>query len=116
MSVIGPQIGAVFVPVSDIECSKQWYAQLLQVAAPDTVHSHLAVFPATGGARLVLDAKIFAAVSPRQAPLFHFDVPDLVAAFEHVEALGVEIVTPVQSGHWFTIRDPDGNVLMICRR
>ncbi|KSV69802.1 hypothetical protein N182_31990 [Sinorhizobium sp. GL2] len=27
----------------------------------------------------------------------------------------LEIVTPVQSEQWFTIRDPDGNVLMICR-
>lgn len=115
MPVIGLGIGAVFVPVSDIELAKAWYACLLQVEPPETTHGHLAVFPRSGGARLVLDARIFVPGERRDAPLFHFDTEDVVAAASHAQALGVEIVTPVQSEQWFTIRDPDGNVLMICR-
>ncbi|MGF6252931.1 VOC family protein [Ensifer sp. LBL] len=45
----------------------------------------------------------------------HFDTEYVAAATSHARALGVEIVMPVQSEQWFTIRDPDGNVLMICR-
>ncbi|MBK5570762.1 VOC family protein [Ensifer sp. SSB1] len=108
-------IGAVFVPVSDIERAKAWYARLLQVDAPETLYGHLAVFPRGGGARLLLDAKIFASGSRREAPLFHFDTQDVAAAYSYATSLDVEIVTPVQFEQWFTIRDPDGNVLMICR-
>ncbi|MGO4624677.1 VOC family protein [Ensifer sp. 2YAB10] len=72
-------------------------------------------FPRGGGARLLLDAKIFASGSRREAPLFHFDTQDVAAAYSYATSLDVEIVTPVQFEQWFTIRDPDGNVLMICR-
>lgn len=27
----------------------------------------------------------------------------------------VEVITEIQNGHWFNIKDPDGNVLMICK-
>jgi len=87
----------------------------IQVDEPETVHGHLAVFPKGSGARLILDAEIFALGRPQDAPLFHFDTEDVAAAHHHAVALGVEIVTPVQFEQWFTIRDPDGNVLMICR-
>ncbi|MBR1219917.1 VOC family protein [Bradyrhizobium sp. U87765 SZCCT0131] len=115
MSALRARIGAIFIPVSDIASAKAWYARLLQTACPATLHGHLAVFALAGGIHLVLDAKIFVPGASRDAPLFHFDADDIDAALIHVQALGATIVTPLQSGHWFTFRDPDGNVLMACR-
>ncbi|MBN8942295.1 MAG: VOC family protein [Rhizobiales bacterium] len=114
--VLRSQIGAVFVPVRDIDQARHWYAGLLGVAdVPPTRHGHLAVFPMAGdGPDLVLDSRIFERPSVRDAPLFHFIADDIDAAHAHVIGLGAEIVRPVQSGHWFTFRDPDGNVLMAC--
>jgi len=111
-----PRIGAIFVPVRDIEAARHWYARLLGAAdVPVIRHRHLAVFPTTGGGPdLVLDSRIFAAASGRNAALFHFVADDIAAAHDHVTALGAEILAPIQSGHWFTFRDPDGNVLMAC--
>lgn len=28
---------------------------------------------------------------------------------------GVEIITDIKNGHWFTFKDPDDNVLMVCK-
>ena len=28
---------------------------------------------------------------------------------------GAEIVTEIENDHWFAFRDPDGNLLMVCR-
>lgn len=110
------EIGAVFVPVSDIEAASQWYARLFGLAAaPATQHGHLAVFAQAGdGADLVLDSRIFAVDERRSGPLFHLRVEDIEAGFAHVEGLGAAIVQPIQSNHWFTFRDPDGNTLMVC--
>jgi len=114
-TAIKARIGAVFVPVSDIEAAKRWYAQLLGIGdLPETQFGHLATFPVENGLRLVLDARIHSASSTRDAPLFHFVADDIAEAYDHVLGLGVEIVTPVQFGHWFSFRDPDGNVLMAC--
>lgn len=117
MTAIKGRIGAVFVPVADIERAKAWYARLLGLPSlPETVYGHLAVFPAADrDTRLVLDAKIFVPGLTRDTPLFHFGTDDLDEAYQHVIALGGQIVTPPQSEHWFTFRDPDGNVVMVCR-
>ncbi|WP_231571680.1 VOC family protein [Gordoniibacillus kamchatkensis] len=40
---------------------------------------------------------------------------DLQAAYELAEANNVELVTDIRHDHWFVIRDPDGNLLMVCR-
>lgn len=115
MSAIMPRIGAIFVPVADVEQARYWYARLLGMAdAPEIQFGHLAVFAFDNGLRLVLDAKILDADARRNSPLFHFDVEDIAAAREHVVKLRADAVSEIQFDHWFTFRDPDGNVLMAC--
>ncbi len=115
MSAIMPRIGAIFVPVADVEQARHWYARLLGIAdAPEIQFGHLAVFALDNGLRLVLDAKIHDAHARRNSPLFHFDVEDIATARDHVVELGADAVTEIGFDHWFTFRDPDGNVLMAC--
>lgn len=113
-----PRIGAVFVPVRDIDEARHWYARLLDLdAVPETQHGHLAVVPLTDGSSgLVLDAKIHRHNETRSTPLFHFNTVDLAAARRWIdEDLGAPIISDIQNEHWFTFSDPDGNVLMVCR-
>ncbi|MGF9799284.1 MULTISPECIES: VOC family protein [Brevibacillus] len=42
-------------------------------------------------------------------------VRDIDAAYRFLEELGVELTSPIQHGHWFTFKDPDGNALMAAK-
>jgi catechol 2,3-dioxygenase-like lactoylglutathione lyase family enzyme len=106
------QIGAVFVPVSDIESARDWYCRLLGLEPVEILFGHLAVLPMREGSGLVLDGKDFAGPHDRQ-PLFHFDTRDLHAAHAQLEQLGAEALGPVTDGAFFTFKDPDGNLLMV---
>lgn len=109
------QIGAVFIPVSDIERSKEWYCRLLgQTADEDVLFGHLFVLPMQGP-DLVLDSKIFTKECILSAPAFHLKAEDIEAAYDYVKALGAELLTDIENDHWFTFKDPDGNVIMVCR-
>ncbi|AIQ12867.1 MULTISPECIES: VOC family protein [Paenibacillus] len=109
------KIGAVFVPVSDIERSKEWYCRLLGLPLDDEIlFGHLFVIPMDGPA-IVLDSKIFTMESVLNTPLFHLNTNDIDAAYDFVKQSGAEILTDIEHDHWFNFRDPDGNVLMICR-
>lgn len=109
------QIGAVFIPVSDIERSKNWYCSLLGLPLDgEVLFGHLYVVPMQGTG-LVLDSKIFTAESVLKIPAFHLNTEDIDAAYDFVKASGAEILTDIENDHWFNFRDPDGNVLMICR-
>jgi catechol 2,3-dioxygenase-like lactoylglutathione lyase family enzyme len=75
------EIGAVFLPVRDIEASRTWYCDLLGLAErPDILFGHICVIPMTDGSGFVLDSRGF--VAPRNGtPTFHFVSDDLPAAF-----------------------------------
>lgn len=110
---IAPEIGTVFVPVSDIASARDWYCALLGVPVDgDILFGHLYVLP-MNGAGLVLDSKIFSAEAVFRVPAFHLNTADIQAA--HVRVLGTASeVTEIRDGQWFNFKDPDGNVLMIC--
>lgn len=116
--VISPilnQIGAVFIPVKDIEKSKQWYCHLLGLKLESEVlFGHLFVIPMKGP-NLVLDSKIHAPESILNIPSFHLNTEDIDAAYDYVKANGGEILTDIENDHWFNFKDPDGNVIMVCR-
>lgn len=109
------EIGAVFIPVSDIEQSKRWYCHLLGLPCDEEVlFGHLFVLPMQGPS-IVLDSKIFTTECVFKAPVFHFNSIDIDAAYDFVKASGAEILTDIENDHWFNFKDLDGNVLMICR-
>jgi catechol 2,3-dioxygenase-like lactoylglutathione lyase family enzyme len=111
VGAIRNEIGAVFVPVSNIEAARDWYCRLLGVPLPDIVFGHLCVIPMRDGSGLVLDSKGFAGPH-RGKPIFHFNTDDLPAARSFAASLGV-IVGPIGDDPFFTFEDPDGNLLMV---
>lgn len=109
------QIGAVFIPVKDIERSKQWYCQLLGLPLDgEVLFGHLYVVPMQGPA-IVLDSKIHTAQSALNIPSFHLITEDIDAAYDYVKVHGGELLTDIENDHWFNFADPDGNVIMVCR-
>ncbi|WP_244151471.1 VOC family protein [Halobacillus dabanensis] len=56
-------------------------------------------------------------VAPSPHPLFNFHTDDIDAAYLFVQKLGYEIsqdVVRFRDIAFFQIKDPDGNVIMIC--
>jgi MFS family permease len=110
------KIGATFIPVSDIEKSRDWYCNILEREVEgEILFGHLYVIPLEGENGLVLDSKIFSKRSIGEAPLFHFNTDDIEEAYTFLKKMGVTFLTEIENGHWFNIEDPDGNVLMIAK-
>ena len=112
MSVIR-EIGVVFVPVSDIERSRDWYRAFLGLEpGGDILFGHIHVVPMQGGSGLVLDSQAF--TGPHDCkPAFHFNTRDIHAAREHAVTMGAAEVGPVTDEAFFTFKDPDGNLIMV---
>jgi len=111
--MIDNEIGAVFVPVSDIGAARDWYCGILGLEPKgDILFGHLYVVPMRGGSGLVLDSKGFAGPNDRK-PAFHFNTDDIAGAYAHMRDNGVEFVGDVIDGVFFEFKDPDGNLLMV---
>ena len=110
---IDTEIGAVFVPVSDIAKARDWYRALLGLpAGGEILFGHLHVLPMRNGSGLVLDSKGFDGPQDRK-PIFHFNSGQIEAAQVHAVAVGAQDVSAVTDGVFFTFKDPDGNLLMV---
>lgn len=110
------QIGGVFVPVSDIVRARAWYARIFGFPADGEISfGHLYCPPMAAGTRLILDSRIWSGAPLDHAPLFHFDTEDIEAAYQYMQACGVEIVGEIYHGHFFNFKDLDGNLLMVCK-
>ncbi len=115
MSLILNKIGAIFIPVSNIEAARDWYCDILQVPADgEIIAGHLFVIP-LNGINIVLDSKIYSEETIFKAPPFHFNTDNIEEAYEYLKNKHVEFETNIENGHWFNFRDPDGNQLMICK-
>ncbi len=68
-----------------------------------------------GGTNIVLDSKIYSPDNVYKIPVIQLATNDIDKSFDFIKSLNIEIITEIQNGHWFNIKDPDGNVLMICR-
>lgn len=113
LNSIKRQIGAVFVPVSDIETATSWYTDLLGLARrPEVQFGHLAVLPMSAGPAIVLDSKGFVGPHDRK-PLFHLTTDDLPAALAYMTSKGVSLATEITDGVFFNFKDPDGNLIMV---
>lgn len=122
------EIRGVFIPVDDIHRARAWYRDALGLPVGEVVYGHLCSISLDDGLELLLDEKGtpdrpeksgVSATVPRGAyPLFMFASDDIEASLESMQARGVDVVEyngeAVQDGHWFNIRDSEGNLLMIC--
>jgi catechol 2,3-dioxygenase-like lactoylglutathione lyase family enzyme len=109
------QVGALFIPVSDIEKARDWYCYLLGLPNDgEILFGHLYILPMIG-TEIVLDSKIFSTEAAFKVPAFHFNTLNIQEAFTFMQDSGVELLTAIENNHWFNFKDPDGNVLMICK-
>ncbi|OLS33960.1 VOC family protein [Bacillus sp. MRMR6] len=116
MGIITNKVGAIFVPVSDIYKARDWYCSILGLEpAYEIIAGHLCCIPLdNNGLNLVLDSKIYTEDAYARTPMFHFNTEDIHEAYRFMKEKGVEIVTDIEHGHSFNIKDPDANMLMIC--
>ena len=117
-SPIQNRIGAIFIPVSDMERSVAWYSALLGL--PVQVVSHngkIYDVPMQGETSLILDSH--KPVCNSSQPLAFFWTDDLVATYHHLRALEAEFVSQIEdigSVSTLIFKDPDHNLLMVCQR
>ncbi|PYI57518.1 VOC family protein [Paenibacillus flagellatus] len=117
------RIGSVFVPVRDIEKARDWYCEMLNLPAERAeIHfGHLCPLPMEGPGLVLDKMPMWGGDEPGgpptfRTPAFMFLTDDLHAAYRYMQDKGVELVTETMDDHWFAFRDPDGNLLMACRR
>ncbi|MFZ3580388.1 VOC family protein [Virgibacillus sp. DJP39] len=114
MNPIINQIGTVFIPVQNIQQARDWYCDILGLPITEEIlFDHLYVLPMQGTG-IVLDSKIFQKERIYQYPAFHFNTADIKKAYQFIKNKDVQLVTDIEHDQWFTFKDPDGNVLMIC--
>ncbi|WP_166243129.1 VOC family protein [Paenibacillus turpanensis] len=109
-------VRGVFIPVSSIEKARDWYCNLLGLPADGEIFfGHIYVLPMQGESNIVLDSKIYSPENVHKVPVFQLATDDIERSYEFIQSQPIEIITDIQNNHWFTIKDPDGNVLMICK-
>ncbi|MFC4548739.1 MULTISPECIES: VOC family protein [Halorussus] len=112
------RIGNVFVPVSDMERSVEWYSELFGLPAEDTAHEGTIYdVEMAGETGLVLDAN--RPVENSSQPLYFFWTDDAEATRDFLVDLDVPVVMgpeDVGSVTFVTFEDPDGNQLMACQK
>ncbi|WEK56026.1 MAG: VOC family protein [Candidatus Cohnella colombiensis] len=115
LSPIQNQIGTVFIPVKSIENARDWYCDILGLPIEgEILYGHLYIVPMKGTS-IVLDSKIYTEDNIFRAPAFHFKTVDIEEAFKYMKEKKVNIVTDIEHNQWFNFKDPDGNLLMVCR-
>ncbi len=121
-SPIKNKVGSIFVPVRDIEKSRSWYCRVLGLEEAECKISfgHLCTLPMEGTGIILDTMPKWGGDQPGGAPsietpAFMLMTDDLQSSLDYMKELGVELVTEIEHNHWFVVKDPDGNKLMICR-
>ncbi|OIU72801.1 VOC family protein [Rossellomorea aquimaris] len=120
-SPIVNQINTVFVHVSNLKESVRWYSELLgQEYDLDEVADPVYNMEINHYTGLTLDAGPAGEtkqVKPSDHPLFNFHTEDIEEAFSFVKEMGIEVAESIvrfDDFSFFKVKDPDGNVVMIC--
>lgn len=115
------KMNTVFIHVAHLKTSVKWYSDLLnQEYKMSEVKNPVYNLKIDGETGLTLDAgpegkEKQIAVSLH--PIFNFYTEDIKEAYEFVKGLHYTIDSPITSFEdfsFFTIKDPDGHVVMIC--
>lgn len=115
-SPIQNQIQTVFIPVSSIEAARDWYCDILGVPADgEILHGHLYILPMKGSAGIVLDSRIYAPENVFRIPAVQLLTDNIEQSYAYMQDKNVELVTGIEYNQWFNVKDPDGNMLMICK-
>jgi len=121
ISPIKNQINTVFVHVKNLERSVEWYSRLLgQDYEPSKISRpvyNLKIDHYTG---LTLDAGpegVVKEIKANSYPLFNFHTDHIQDAYNFVKELNYEITTDIvqfDDFSYFSVVDPDHNIIMIC--
>lgn len=114
------RIGAVFIPVRNLEKAIEWYRKIVGLVGGEEHFGHLFVAPMEGTAGLILDAmpkwrKEDGDIATYQVPSIQLVTDDLQASYQFMKEHHVELVTEIQDDFYFVFKNLDGNVLMICK-
>ncbi|MGM0883255.1 MAG: VOC family protein [Bacillota bacterium] len=112
------KVGGVFMHVSNMERSINWYHKLFGMSDRSVSTEKVHAISMDGGSGFVLDQNGYdSGLSTEDRAILMFDSPDVGAAYKFVKESGIEIVEDIMhfpGMAFFTFRDPDGNLLMIC--
>jgi predicted enzyme related to lactoylglutathione lyase len=121
LAPIQSHINNVFVHVSNLKESVEWYMRLLGITIEmDKVQSPVHNIPVTGQTGLSLDDHTFDPSfhrSPGSGPMFNLYARDINAAYADIKEKSIKIIREIEwhgEVAWFNVEDPDGNVVMIC--
>lgn len=120
-SPITNKINTIFVHVSDLETSVKWYTQLLgQDYDPARIERPVYNIKIADHTGLTLDAGaegVTKELSINDTPLFNFHTENIDDSYAYVKELGYKVKSEIvrfNDFSFFTILDPDRNVIMIC--
>lgn len=121
-SPVKNKVGGIFIPVRDIERSRSWYCRVLGLNEADCpVHAgHLCPLPMEGTGIVLDTMPRWGGSEPGGAPsiatpAFMLLTDDLEGSLRFMREIGADLVTGIEHNHWFVVKDPDGNLLMVCR-
>jgi predicted enzyme related to lactoylglutathione lyase len=112
------RVGGVFMHVSNMERSVNWYHKLFGLPERSSMTDKVHALAMDGGSGLVLDQHGYdRGLVMKDRPLLMLDSPNVQKAYQTVKELGIPIEWEIEEYPgmaFFTFRDPDGNLLMVC--
>jgi predicted enzyme related to lactoylglutathione lyase len=119
-SPIHNRIGTVFVNVKNMNQSIEWYSSLLDLPINSSYNGDsIYELDTEGGARILLDNNRFLQGDDYKIS-FMFVTNNIDQAYQNLKEKDIEIFTEIErypdSVSFFTFKDPDGNILMVCEK
>ncbi|MBE1444734.1 VOC family protein [Paenibacillus sp. OAS669] len=109
---IKPIVPAVFVYVTDVKKSVEWYCKVLGLPMPEKTREDIHIFDLSDSHCSNIFLKKRDDVNPSSEPIFSLTTPDNEATIQFLTELGAEIVSKDQDV--INFKDLDGNILMAC--
>lgn len=120
-SPIQNKVNTIFIHVTDLKRSVKWYSELLgQSYDLSTVLRPVYNIPVNQEVGITLDAgpeSVRKTIGELDYPLFNFHTEDIDQAYQYIRQLDYDIaseITRFEDLSFFTVRDPDRNVIMVC--
>ncbi|MDP5275634.1 VOC family protein [Chengkuizengella axinellae] len=116
-SPIKNHVGEIFIHVSDMQRAIKFYSDLLGLPLQKTAHEgNIYQIITTGSTGVLLDSHRKDEPNQNNKPILFFDTDHIHNSYDHIKSLNVEIVSEIEVHEnisFFTLKDPDGNVLMV---
>ncbi|NIK79970.1 catechol 2,3-dioxygenase-like lactoylglutathione lyase family enzyme [Paenibacillus castaneae] len=109
---IKPIVPAVFVYVTDVKKSIDWYCKVLGLPTPDTDRTDIHIFGLGESQCSNIFLRRVDKVEPTTKPLFSLVAPNIEETYQFLHKLNITIVH--KDDEIICFKDPDGNVLMAC--